>query len=203
MDSLIGRRFGRLVVVDAAPRRGWWVCSCECGGTRTSHGCNLRAGRTRSCGCLWRERTTKHGASGTGTYASWKAMVGRCTNPKDPSFSRYGGAGICVAPEWTSFASFAADMGERPAGTTLDRIDPFGSYCKANCRWANATVQARNQRALPPVIKTPEGQMRVCEASERSGLPANLIRARLRLNWPAERLFDPINTKHSHQKKAP
>lgn len=197
--SLIGRSFGRLQVVAAGERHGTWQCACECGGLRVVHGSNLTGGRTSSCGCLWRERVRVHGASGSPTYKSWSAMVNRCTNPNDPSFHRYGAAGITVAAEWMDFRAFVADMGQRPAGTTLDRIDPFGGYSKANCRWATAVEQARNHRRPARLIDTPHGPMRTCEAAEVSGIPQNVIRARLRLKWPAARLFDPINLAFSRK----
>lgn len=192
MASLIGARFGRLVVTAKADRAQHWSCVCDCGGLKVVHGTNLKAGRTSSCGCLWREQATRHGAAGTPTYTSWRSMINRCTNPKDPSFDRYGAAGVQVDPAWLEYSSFLADMGERPAGTSIDRVDPFGNYCKDNCRWATAVQQARNQRGTPRLIETPRGPMRVCEASEISGLPVNLIRARMRLNWAPQRLFDPV-----------
>jgi hypothetical protein len=201
MGSLVGQRFGRLAVISASDRPRHWVCACDCGGSRTADETNLRAGRTMSCGCLWRERVTSHGAAGTATYRSWKSMISRCTKPNDPGFDRYGGAGVKVAPEWVEFAGFIADMGPRPAGTTIDRIDPFGDYTKSNCRWATAVQQARNHRKPAPLIDTPLGPMRVCEAAERSGLPVNLIRARIRLKWAPSRLLDPVDLTRSHPKE--
>lgn len=73
-------------------------------------------------------------------------MLHRCRNPKADNHSYYGGRGVTVCERWRSFGSFLADMGERPEGKTLDRIDPYGNYEPGNCRWATAREQRINQR---------------------------------------------------------
>lgn len=80
------------------------------------------------------------------TYKTWESMRQRCNNPNDPSYDNYGGRGIKICPEWNSFPRFLSDMGERPKGTSLDRIDVNGDYCKENCHWATAKEQALNMR---------------------------------------------------------
>lgn len=155
--DLTGLRFGRLVVVVRAPtRRGtnaFWHCVCDCGRTKDVLGISLRNGDTQSCGCLQRElmaaRRTTHGQSKNGTtrtYNSWASMVQRCTNPHYYQYENYGGRGISVCEEWRSFANFYRDMGDRPPGRTLDRIDNNRGYEKSNARWATPYQQVHNRR---------------------------------------------------------
>lgn len=78
---------------------------------------------------------------GTPTYKSWSEMKQRCNNPKQPCY-----IGVSYCPEWEDFSNFFRDMGERPNGTTLDRIDPYGKYEPSNCRWADIITQENNRR---------------------------------------------------------
>lgn len=161
-ESLIGRRFGRLVVVQAGPdvvlpstSVPTWECRCDCGSAKVVRVNRLRSGETTSCGCYQKEQASKlnlwHGHNrrhkSSRTHNSWRAMIARCVNPKNIGYPEYGARGITVCARWrSSFANFLADMGERPAGMTLDRRDNDKGYSRRNCRWATPKQQANNTR---------------------------------------------------------
>lgn len=125
----------------------------------------------------------KHGHTNGGafspTYHSWASMVQRCTNPKRKGYEHYGGKGVAVCQSWLTFENFLADMGERPEGMSLDRIDVSGNYCKDNCRWADTTTQARNsvQVVWVTIGKTTR---RLVEWCELLGISINTVRARVK-----------------------
>jgi hypothetical protein len=159
MVDITGQRFARLIVLNDAGRnqRGLvlWLCCCDCGNKIIVPGICLRSKNTRSCGCLQRDIARKihlvHGhmphRAPTKTYNSWMAMRQRCNDPGQKHYNRYGGRGIKVCERWSSFENFLADMGERPAGLTLDRYpDNDGNYEPGNCRWATPAEQRKNQR---------------------------------------------------------
>lgn len=165
--DLTNARFGRLLVValdhlEGAKKRAYWACRCDCGTEKAIRADGLMSGVVQSCGCLGREKRTAASAAATTThgvtkgrrseqrqpptYRSWAMMKVRCLNEKNHKFKDYGGRGIAVCAEWNKFENFLADMGERPAGTTLDRIDVNGNYEPGNCRWADAKTQRANRR---------------------------------------------------------
>lgn len=82
----------------------------------------------------------------TKTYNSWRAMKSRCNNKNDKDYPDYGGRGITICKEWSLFINFLLDMGERPIGKTLDRIDVNSLYSKDNCRWLSVAEQNKNKR---------------------------------------------------------
>lgn len=150
--DLTGQRFGRLLVVGYSHSKGhaYWKCMCDCGIEKVVRASHLKDGTTVSCGCHGREAVSKanttHGHTKSPTYSSWHSMMMRCHNPNAQGFQYWGGRGIKVCDDWQFFRGFLADMGLRPAHTTLDRIDPDGDYEHKNCRWASTLVQSRNKR---------------------------------------------------------
>ncbi len=160
--DLIGQKFGRLTVIERVVNkrhRVAWLCRCSCGNEAAILSDSLRSGRTKSCGCLSREKSAdmflRHGHTRghtlSSTYRAWAGLLQRCNNKNNHAYSYYGRRGIKVCKRWVnSFESFLADMGKRPEGLTLDRIDNSKGYNKANCRWATWDVQNNNRRPKNP-----------------------------------------------------
>lgn len=189
----IGYRFGRLVVEAAAPANGYrrrWFCRCDCGVVKAFDHSNLRAGFSKSCGCLKRDQNKErsfaltHGRNKTPEHRSWSGMIQRCTNPNMDSWPDYGGRGIAVCERWrNSFEAFLADVGERPSPAhSLDRIDPNGNYEPGNCRWATRAQQAQGRRTTVlswDIVNEIRGRSQHGESrksiAKRMGLRSNVV----------------------------
>lgn len=164
-EDLTKRKFGRLTVKRRASKnstggRVQWVCKCECGKIVIIIAQSLIMGRTKSCGCLLSEvttkRLTKHGKCKHPDYWIWQAMWQRCTNKKKKHYKSYGARGISVCKRWRHFDKFLEDMGPRPVGYVLDRHDNDGNYEPSNCSWVSKKRSARNTRRA--IIVTVNGR---------------------------------------------
>ena len=123
-----------------------------------------------------------HGMSKTSTYKSWEAMIQRCSNASLKSYKNYGGRGISVCDEWTKFEKFYADMGIKPNGCSIDRIDVNGNYNQLNCRWSTMKQQNRNRRNNR-LIEFNGETMCVNEWAESLGINKRTLLNRLTNGW--------------------
>lgn len=147
--EMIGKKFNKLLVLRDSGLRGArnrikYVCLCDCGNESIVFGSPLRSGHTKSCGCDKSIIMTKHGKYGSGAYKTWDKMIQRCTNPKNHAYKNYGEKGVFVCKEWLDFKNFYADMGDRPDGMTIERLNIEDGYYKENCIWASQDDQTRN-----------------------------------------------------------
>lgn len=200
--DLKGRRFGKLFVLERVesyrkiPR---WLCQCDCGKTRTIRGAELRYGKTKTCGCrnVSRENNPfyRHGMTAGHFWRKWYSVKQRCLNKSSSTYYKYGAKGISIPDKWIGFDGFREDMedsylshveeyGEKE--TTLDRVDPFKSYSKENCRWATNRQQARNKTNTR--FLTFEGKtLPMSEWAEIRNISIDVIEQRInKLKWPVE-----------------
>ena len=184
--DLLNQRFGRLVVIASVP--GNWLCRCDCGKEKIFRGVNLRLKKTTSCGCLKKEllaARSSHNMSESSTYRTWRNMLQRCENEKNPHYKSYGARGIIVCDQWKIYANFLKDMGVRPKNTTLDRIDNDGNYELKNCRWATSKQQSRNHsRNLTFVINGE--QKTLIDWCEQHQIKYKTAHARIRCGFSIE-----------------
>lgn len=180
--DITGKRFNRLTAIKHV-YASHWIFKCDCGVVKEMHSAGIRAGRTKSCGCLKLERcktgtnALKHGDVNTlkehhTLYVVWARMLQRCNNTKDAAYKNYGGRGIQVCLAWKNsyltFKEWALKSGWQK-GLTLDRKNNDGSYTPINCRWATRKEQTRNRRTT--VFITHNGETKpLAEWAEITGI---------------------------------
>jgi len=192
--NLTGHKYGRLTVVSYAGMRGastnaFWKCECTCGSEVTVNSGKLRSGHTQSCGC----RRIIHAGSQRGMLKGWftayHSMRARCLNPKSTHYHNYGGRGITICDRWLhSSSAFFEDMGDRPKGKTLERIDTEKGYSPENCVWASHTDQNRNKRDTVFTID----QVKRIRAMRRAGISRSKAYAIMNPCTPIDSAFSSV-----------
>ncbi len=172
--DMTGVRYGRLVGIGHAHTlngHAHWLFQCDCGNEVVINGASVRRGKSSSCGCLHREisaeRLTVHGRRAQKrhdpTYRAWQAMNDACANRASPKFRDCGALGIGVCAAWTDFETFLDDLGERPTGMILMRIDRARNFEPGNCQWAPA--RSRSRRAIDGWRRQAERPQRIAAAA--------------------------------------
>jgi len=197
-----GAKFGRLTIIRqiesvqfAHCRHRRYLCRCDCGKEIPVTSPNIKYGRSKSCGCLKTEittkRMTKHGQSKakTAEYYTWKSMIARTTNPDDKN---YCGRGITVCERWqgeNGFANFFADMGHRPSQRhSIDRKDNDGNYEPDNCRWATRIEQSNNRRNNI-IITWNDKTLSLAEWATLLGVPYGRLKSRVKMGWSHDQIL--------------
>lgn len=208
MLDYTGMKFGMLTVLGEADRIGKdrrVIAQCECGNTKVFQINNIKNGHTKSCGCAkiraGKIRAT-HGHARKGcinrTYSIYRDMITRCTNKNYKEFHLYGGRGITICDRWMQgYEYFLADMGERPDGLSIDRIDVNNGYSPDNCKWATNHEQANNKRNSAYIEYMGKKQT-IAQWAEDIGIKAGTIYKRIYNGYTPEQAL--CETLHSGKK---
>lgn len=182
----IGRQFNRWTIIGKTTDSRSVICRCSCGIEKPVFKCHLGAGKSEGCRkCRKLDNYLTHGMAYSPTHSNWSNMKNRCLNPKSQDYGTYGAVGITVCEKWLTFEGFLEDMGERPPGCSIDRIDGTRGYSKENCRWATPTEQANNKRTNKHVEY---GGVRFTKAqlARHLGISYSALDSRLALGQPID-----------------
>lgn len=207
-EDLTGRRFGRLLVkrrYERESRATYWLCECDCGNGVVVRGGNLRIGKTKSCGCLKNEASSKritemnisHGESDSRLYGIWCDMKKRCTNSSHWAYVRYGGRGITFDPMWEKYEIFAewSRKNGYEDNLTLDRENNDGPYSPNNCRWVTRKVQSRN-KSNNTVLEFEGKSLTLAEWAEKLNIPYHTLYGRIHnYGWSIEKALTTLTKK--------
>lgn len=142
------------------------------------------------------------GMTGTPTWKSWRAMVQRCTDTGHKHFDRYGGRGIAVCEKWMEFSGFYEDMGDRPAGMSIERADGNRGYEPGNCVWATPVEQNANRPTYVRMLTVNGEIAHLAEWARRANMSASALDRRLRAGWdPVRAVTEPLDRRFTRQAK--
>lgn len=159
IQDMVGKKYGKWTVISTVESKlqRRVLCRCECNKEQIITASRIKSG-AKSCPTC---NVKKHGYEGTPTYNTWRCMIARCTRENNSNYRNYAGRGISVCQRWRTFSNFLIDMGPKPIGLQLDRINNDGNYEPGNCRWVTAKQNSANRRKRPvlwnkkksPVVK--------------------------------------------------
>lgn len=195
VKNISGKRFGRLIALDEfylKNHKAFWLCECDCGNKVYVSGNALQGGRTKSCGCLYKETRQgglKHGKWSHPIYWVYRSMLERCYNKNNPFFHNYGGRGIIVCDEWKKdfkcFYDWATSNGWT-IGLQIDRTNNDGNYSPLNCRFVTRKVNMNNRQSSIKLI-IDQKEYSLDQLEKLYGVPAQRISHRIKHNgWPVE-----------------